>query len=435
MFLLAPYLEILFGGAAGGGKSEAGLAGFAQYADVPTFKGIIFRRTFQDLRLPGALIDRAHEWWDGTDAHWSEQKNQWAFPSGAVLQFGYLEYEKDKYRYQSAQFQYVFFDEVTQFTETQYTYLFSRLRKLTSEALKKMGVEIDIPIRMRAAANPGGVGHEWVKKRFIGTKDNPVKHPKRIFIPSRLEDNPSLNMEEYEETLANLDPITRRQLRWGDWEADGRGGKFQKQWFNQKERAPKRMQYMVRYWDTAATAAKVGEDPDWTVGTLLGLDQQNQLWVLNVDRFRGTPAEVEAEIARTAATDGSGVDIYMEQEPGASGKMIISHFARNVLFGYAFRAHRFPGGKEVRANPISAAAEQGNVFVVIAAWNEEWFDELTNFPDTAHDDQVDSLSGAHDVIDRKVRSQKKHQARQTSGYPRRARKAVPRRATRRGVAR
>ena len=95
----------------------------------PGYTAIILRRTYRDLALPGALMDRSKEWLSGTDARWNEIQHAWTFPSGAKLQFGYLEAETDKYRYQGAEFQGIFPDELTQFTETQYTYLFSRLRR------------------------------------------------------------------------------------------------------------------------------------------------------------------------------------------------------------------------------------------------------------------------------------------------------------------
>jgi len=393
----------LFGGAAGGGKSEAGLAGFAQYADIPIFKGIIFRRTFRDLNLPGALMDRSHQWWDGTDAHFSSTDFKWRFPSGATLQFGYLEKERDKFRYQSAEFHYIFFDELTQFSQTQYTYLFSRLRKLTPEALADMGIYIDIPLRMRAATNPGGVGHEWVKNRFVGTITRPVVSEKRLYIPSRLEDNPSLDQDAYEESLMELDPVTRAQLRMGDWSADARGGKFQRQWFVGEVGQPARLKHILRYWDTAATSPKMGEDPDYTVGLKYAVDDKNEYWILDVARFRGTPAENERLIESTAAADGMGVEIWMEQEPGASGKHIIDHYRRNILPGYTFRAHRATGSKDARANPVSGAAEGGIVHMSIADWNEPFLDEAANFPDGAHDDQIDALSGAHEILSKMMR--------------------------------
>ncbi len=414
-FLLAPQREVMFGGAAGGGKSEAALAAFAQYANVPFYKGIIFRRTFTDLKLSGALMDRSHEWWDGTEAKWKSQDHRWDFPSGAVLQFGFLEAEKDKFKYQGANFDFIMFDELTQFTKTQYIYLFSRLRKLDASELEKYGLGYDVPLRMRSASNPGGPGHQWVKDRFIGTPEVPVDHPNRLFISSRLEDNPSLNQEEYDLSLSELDPITRAQLRLGDWTADARGGFFKKVWFHQEETRPRHFTYICRYWDTAATEAKLGDDPDWTVGLLYGLDIDGETWILDVQRLRESSATVERVIKATALDDGPDVEIWMEQEPGASGKALISHYRRNILPGYTFRRDLPSGKKDVRARPVSGAAEEGTVHVMIASWNLAFFDELGNFPDSIHDDQVDALSGAHGAIQKVQRlTDAPKQGRQTS---------------------
>jgi len=364
-------------------------------------------------------MDRSHEWWDGTAAKWSSQKHAWTFPSGAKLQFGFLEREIDKYKYQGANFHFIMFDELTQFSSSQYIYLFSRLRRLEAEALKKYNLDFEVPLRMRAASNPGGVGHEWVKKRFIGTPENPVMHKSRIFIPSRLEDNPSLDQESYEESLAELDPITRAQLRLGDWTADGRGGMFKSIWFNKETKRPRNFVYLCRYWDLAATEAKLGEDPDYTVGTLYGLDGDGEFWVLDVQRVRETSAKIEALIKDTAAMDGNDVEIWMEQEPGASGKALISHYRRNILQGYTFRRDLPSGKKDVRARPVSAAAEDGVVHVLLAGWNLAWYDELANYPDSLHDDQVDSLSGAHNIVQKVQRLSDKHKkGKSTSGYSR-----------------
>jgi hypothetical protein len=217
--------EALYGGAAGGGKSDALLLAALQYVDVPGYSAILFRRSLTDLALEGALIPRSKEWLSDTDAVWHEQRKSWTFPSGATLQFAYLKDADSKYRYQGAEFQFIGFDELTQFPESDYTYLFSRLRRPRVEAwmnedLKKQKELLaKVPLRMRVASNPGGRGHRWVKARFIarGTRGD------RLFIPARLKDNPYVDQEAYEAALNELDPQTRDQLLEGNWDARGPG--------------------------------------------------------------------------------------------------------------------------------------------------------------------------------------------------------------------
>ncbi|MFA5458675.1 MAG: LAGLIDADG family homing endonuclease, partial [Synergistaceae bacterium] len=193
-------------------NSDALLMAALQYAWVPDYAALILRRTYADLALSGAIMDRSLQWLTGTGAQWNSPGHKWTFPSGATLTFGYLESERDKYRYQSAEFQFIGFDELTQFTETQYSYLFSRLRRLKNT---------DVPLRMRAASNPGGVGHEWVKNRF---KIDSGGDPERPFIGAKLDDNPHVDQEAYEEALSKLDYVTREQLRRGDWTITHSGG-------------------------------------------------------------------------------------------------------------------------------------------------------------------------------------------------------------------
>jgi len=184
-----------------------------QHVDTPGYAALLLRRTFADLALPGALMDRADSWLRGTAAKWNGMEHSWTFPSGATITFGYLETEVSKYRYQSAEFQFVGFDELTQFSETQYTYLFSRLRRLAGS---------DVPIRMRAASNPGGIGHEWVKQRFISTQE----HEDRVFISAKLRENPHVDQDAYLAALEKLDEVTKAQLLDGNWDVTPAGAYF-----------------------------------------------------------------------------------------------------------------------------------------------------------------------------------------------------------------
>lgn len=383
-FLLAPQQEVLYGGAAGGGKSVGLLMSALQYVDVPGYDAILFRKTFQDLSLPGALMDMAHEWLSPTDAQWNSQSHRWTFPSGATLSFGYLASANDRFRYQSAEFQFVGFDELTQFEEVDYRYLFSRSRR-------KAGVKV--PIRMRAATNPGGVGHEWVRSRFIEPDDSATD---RVFMPATLDDNPFLDRGAYLESLQQLDPVTRAQLLRGDWEARSVGPIFAGHWFSLVDRVPADAVLRVRYWDLAATVAEVGKnDPDWTVGVKLERTDDGLFYVSDVRRMRGTPKDVEKLMRQTADLDEEGTVVWVEREPGSAGKAYVDHIRSDVLPDVSIYEDRVTGDKVMRASPAASHAESGHIKLVRAPWNRGFLDELEGFPLAAHDDQVDAFSGAY----------------------------------------
>ena len=383
MFLRSTETEVLFGGSAGPGKSSGLLMAALQYVGEKNYNAILFRRTYRDLALPSALMDRSKQWLFGK-ARWNEIEHCWTFPSGAKLQFGYLESEADKYRYQGAEFDFIGFDELTQFTESQYTYLFSRLRRKSNS---------HIPLRMWSASNPGGLGHNWVKQRFIieGTKYG------RLFVPAFLSDNPYVDKESYIENLKRLDSTTRKQLLEGSWDATV-GKMFNRNWFQiiERSQAPQNIR-KVRYWDLASTEPSKGKDPDWTSGALMGL-YKGQFFIFDLQRFQKTPKGTADKIRAVAELDGVEVDIWMEQEGGSSGKIATDYYAREILQGFAFHSEHPTGPKDVRAGPFSTAAENKNVFLVRGDWINAFLDEAECFPEGEHDDQVDACSGALNVL-------------------------------------
>jgi predicted phage terminase large subunit-like protein len=385
LFLTVPVREVMYGGAGGGGKSVALLAAALQYVHVPGYAALLLRRTFPDLNLPGALIPMAHEWLQGTDAQWNDNEKQWTFPSGATVNFGYLQTEVDKYRYKSSEFQFIGFDELTQFTQTQYRYLFTRLRR-------KAGVQT--PLRMRSATNPGGPGHDWVFQRFIQSVE--CDGMRRLFIPAQLEDNPYLDAEAYEESLAETDPVTRRQMRHGDWYVRPEGNLFKRHWFKtiDADRVPQ-LDDVVRNWDLAATAEEEGQDPDYVAGVAMGCSGRSY-FILHVVRDRLTPKGVDTLIYNTAVRDGKRVKVRVEQEGAASGKIVRYHYLA-MLDGFDARFTGIPrNSKLTRAGPFSAACERGDVYIVRGVWNDAYLDELCAFPqEGVHDDQVDASGGAY----------------------------------------
>jgi predicted phage terminase large subunit-like protein len=354
--------------------------GAAQFLDVRGYNALLLRRTYADLSLPEAIMDRSHEWWDGTDAIWHRHDKRWTFPSGARVSFGFLASDADLERYRGAAFQFIGLDESSQFTGKQILYLFSRLRRLTGS---------QIPIRLRNASNPGGIGHEWHKERYL----NPDTQGLRPFFPARLTDNPYLDQKEYERSLENLDPVTRAQLLLGDWNARFDGGLFRREWFTVIDALPE-VANRVRYWDLAATKQTGSSDPDWTVGVRVSRDPQGLWTVEDVRRIRGTPVEVERLMRQTAELDGTSVRVFIEQEPGASGKIVTDRYIREVLVGYAVYSVRATGPKLERAKPYSAQVNAGNVRILRSTWNAPFYDEHEAFPLGSHDDQVDASSGA-----------------------------------------
>jgi predicted phage terminase large subunit-like protein len=355
-----------------------------QFVETPGYHALLLRKTFADLNLPDALIPLSHQWLSGTPAKWSEQKHQWTFPAGATLTFGYCENDRDIYRYQGPAFGFVGWDELTQFNEFPYRYLFSRLRKRA---------ELPIPLRVRSGFNPGGIGHDWVRQRFLEEANED-----RLFVPAKLEDNPHLDRESYEESLNRLDPVTRAQLRHGDWDVRPEGNLFKREWFEGKflDEVPHDIIRRVRYWDLAATEENGGNDPDYTAGVLVGMIRGGEFVVLDAQEFRATPAKRDALVRGKAEEDGRGVEIHVEQEPGSSGKSQIDYYRRTVLPGFAVYGDKVTGDKITRAKPFSAACQNGLVKLVRGSWVGRFLDNLVSFGQPgAHDDVTDAAGGAH----------------------------------------
>jgi predicted phage terminase large subunit-like protein len=387
-FLLLPQLEALYGGAAGGGKSVALLAAALQFVDVPGYSALIVRKSYTSLTQPGGLIDVSKQWLTGTDARWIEDEHTWRFPSGAKLAFRHLQGEL---HLQGAEYQFIGVDEVTDLTLEESLYLFTRLRRVTA---------LPTPLRMRLASNPHGPGHDWVRQRFMIEGEEAG----RIFIPARLEDNPFLD-PSYELALQQLPELMYRRYRLGDWEVRLEGGLFVRGWFEgrfiDQYRLPPDLR-LCRFWDLAATEARPGTDPDYTVGLLLGRDLHGVFYVIDVIRVRRTAGEVERLVRETAEADRQrswqrswpAPMIRMEEEPGSAGIAIVSSYRRQVLPAYDFKGVRASGSKELRAIPVAGRIEAGDVLIVEGSWNSAFIDELSSFPHGRHDDQVDAFSGA-----------------------------------------
>lgn len=413
-FLQSAADEVLYGGAAGGGKSDALLAEALRQVASREYRAILFRRSFPELEQAKGLIDRSKELYPACQGIYGEMRHRWAFPSGALVDFGHMQRDDDRLKYQGAAFAYVAFDELTHFTERQYLYLFSRNRAAGGAGLR---------CYVRAGTNPGGPGHEWVKRRWGAWLDrkhpdpaNPgelrwyarvndvdtevsLEHPdakSRTFIPAFVRDNPYLAGTEYERNLKLLPLVERKRLLEGDWDIMAAAGNvFKREWFEIVDIAPADAR-RVRFWDLAATEKKAASsDPDYTAWARVSL-KDGLYFIERVERVRARWHGVKQLIVQTARLDGRAVSIGIEQEPGASGKSIIAEIvAWPELIGYAVRGYSSGADKLTRANPWAAQAEAGNVKIVQGDWDVQGFlDECAMFPDSPHDDRVDAVSGA-----------------------------------------
>jgi len=227
VFMSRPEHEALYGGAAGGGKSDCAIAEALRQVHIPHYRGLILRKTYPQL---SEMVDRSREIYlpSFPDAKFNEQKHSWVFPSGAKIYFGAMQHTKDRTNYQGKRYDFIDFDELTHFTWDEYSYLFSRNRP------NGPGTRCYI----RAQANPGGIGHGWVKERFITPAPpmtpiyedvkivfpdgkSEIRRRSRIFVPSSIFDNKILmqNDPEYITRLASLPENEKKALLYGDWDS------------------------------------------------------------------------------------------------------------------------------------------------------------------------------------------------------------------------
>jgi len=391
-----------------------------RYVHVPGYNAILFRRTFPELQQPEGLIERSRRLCPILGGRYNETHLMWRFPAGAMLVFRHMEGEPDRLKHQSAEYAYIGFDELTTFTEAQYRYLFSRARSTSGVAP-----------RIRAGTNPGGVGHNWVKRRWGAWLDKKHPHPAadgevrwfkpegagevecgandpdgmaRTFIKSTVWDNPHLMEKDpaYIARLKALPLVERMQLLEGDWDImAGAGNVIRREWFEIVEAAPAEAK-RVRFWDLAATEKELSkDDPDFTAGARVSFADK-VYYIEQVLKAQRSWANVKRLMGQTAALDGRETAIGVEQEPGASGKALIREIMRDPLLQgkYTVRGYRPMKDKVARANVWASQAQVGNVKIVNdGSWDiESFLNECQMFPEGVHDDQVDAVSGAVEML-------------------------------------
>jgi len=415
---------MVYGGAAGSGKTFYELLEPVRHINNPGFGGVIFRQQSTQIRSEGGLWDESEEIYPFANARPRQTTLEWIFPSGAKMSFAHMEYDKDRLAYQGSQITYIAFDEVTHFSKKNFFYMLSRNRSMC-------GVKPYI----RATCNPDPDSFvaemiEWwidqdtgypieersgIIRYFLHLNDElhwaasraeliekfgKESMPKSFtFIPASVYDNQILLTQnpDYISNLMALGHVEREQLLKGNWKIRPAAGLyFQRRWVEVVEASPV-CEKTVRYWDRAATEKTADNDPDWTVGVKMGMDKAGYTYIMDVVRFQGSPKTVVDAIRNTASQDGRGVTIGLEQEPGASGKSEVQSLIRS-LSGYVAKPSLTQKDKVTRFSPLSAQCEAGNVKVVNAKWNDAFFSECENFPEAAHDDQPDAAAGGYEML-------------------------------------
>jgi hypothetical protein len=401
--------ELLYGGAAGGGKSEwLLLHAVSEMQRYPGNYGVIFRRV-----LPAAersIIPRAESLlWD--KAKMNRTDHTFTFPNGSVLEFGHLEHAESWKRYQGAEIGFVGFEEVTEFLQAQWEGMRTRVRAPVP----------GVHAHMAATTNPGGVGHRWVKRHWVKPKPEDVevgspapvpghvweaRHPiegrrpiRRVFIPATLDDNPILTERDptYMDRLAAAHTrAMRRAMELGDWDAIDQveGALWTWDWIENQRRPPEYTRDGA--WSGGLAHVVVGVDPAGTSNA-----SSDDTGVVVAGRGRDGEFYVLADRTCHLSPDGWGrvaVEAYREfkadrivAEVNYGGEMV-THTIRTVDAMVPVIARNAGArGKRLRAEPISALYEQGRVHH--CGTFEELEEQMTSWtPDSGDSpDRLDAL--------------------------------------------
>jgi predicted phage terminase large subunit-like protein len=435
--------EVLYGGAAGGGKSAAATALPVSWAHLPGFLALILRR--DSTQLPD-LLSKAEALYPKILNCRASAPKKWGgrtayqVPGGGTILYGHCQLARSYTQFDGWEINLLEFEELTHFTEKQYKYICARVRSSDPK----------LPTLIRATTNPGGEGHEWVFKhwgawldpdfeaeglppkdsrpvgppakpgevwwieqRQEGTATREVYHREdqtprgtrtlsRTFIPAKLTDNVDLfkNDPNYLEQLKSLDPLRRSQLLGGDWLAKPAAGLFfKRKWCQlvEKSDVPPGAR-LVRFWDRAATEKTDENDPDFTVGLLMAR-HGSTYWIVDRKKGQWSPGKVETLMRETVEHDvieyGKQVEVAFAQDPGQAGKDQAQRMVR-ILNGFRVAVTKESGSKLVRFGPFSSQAEHGNVRVCRGVWNNDYFACLEDFDgqEKQHDDDADASSGA-----------------------------------------
>lgn len=439
-FLSNPADIVIYGGAAGGGKSWALLYEPLRHVNNSDFGAVIFRSSMTQIKEQGGLWDASLKLYTlyPRSRPIKSPKPYWKFPSGAKVSFRQIARDEDVYDWQGTEIPLIEFDELTHFSEFQFFYMLSRNRSLC-------GVDPYV----RASCNPDA--DSWVAKfiswwidpetgyaipersgkiRFMGrineqivwgdTREEVLEHAKDVaddveleaeeiksvsFVASNIYDNEIL-LKTNPAYLANLKAqsiVERERLLYGNWKIKAARGLF----FPRSalpellQDVPTDVTRWVRGWDLAATDTDEGGDPAYTASVLLGKRKDGRYVIADATNNRFKADKVRAIVKQCAVADKAKykrVKIRMSIDPGQAGKEQAQSYIK-MLAGFSVSTVRETGTKEARAEPFAAQWQAGNVDVVAGPWTETLLGQYESFPESKFKDLVDAGANAFNELE------------------------------------
>jgi predicted phage terminase large subunit-like protein len=433
-FLYSTADIVIYGGAAGGGKSYAVLLEALRNVDVKGFGAVIFRRSMTSIEAEGSILDTSKTIYPLLGGKLrSTPRPSWTFSSGAKITMAHLQYEDTVMDWHGTQIALLVFDELCEFEYSQFFYMLSRNRSTCG-----------VRPYVRATCNPDA--DSWVAsfiswwidpktgyaipersgvvRYFLRVNDEIVwgDSPEELvraypefsvedaksctFIASTIHDNQELlrRNPQYLSNLKALCEVEKERLLYGNWKIKPAGGLYfrREQIVEFLEVVPADVVRWVRGWDLAATAEREGSEPAYTAGVLMGKRKNGRYIIADVINKRLAADDVRKLIRQTAQLDRAlykRVKIRLPQDPGQAGKEQAASYIK-LLSGFDVTAQLESGSKETRAEPFAAQWQAGNVDLLISKeWNESLINQYVNFPESKFKDMVDAGSAAFNELE------------------------------------
>lgn len=429
--MASPADVVMMGGAKGGGKSWAMRFVPVRNIKVSGFNAVIFRRTLQQIKKPGGMWDKSYEFYPLLGGRDNKAELKWRFARGSTITYSHLQHESDWLDWQGTETTLFCFDQLEEFTKVQFLKILGCMRSTCGVRTQMFcTMNPDADSWLRQFVDPWIAEDGYIDLELNGTlryftvkedeivwvdadwRDSNGRPPKSVtYVSADVWDNPAL-LEADPDYLSNLmaqSLVDRERFlgvkgRGGNWNIKAVAGKvFRQEWFEVIDQIPLSVLHnpqskRVRFWDFAGTIAKNrGDDPDWTVGVEMLLAPDGIAYVLDAIVEQQTPAGVDRLVVNTASQDGRGCAVRWFQDPGQAG-LYQGEKLRSQLRGYDACGVVCQLDKYNRAKPFSRAAEFGEVKLLRGAWNQGFLNELSQFPDARHDDQVDGASGAYNEL-------------------------------------